>query len=390
MSNKGKKNGNDQADTTTTKYEIYAQIETDGVVEKPDVIGAIFGQTEGLLGDDLDLRELLKTGRIGRIEAEIKSRGGRSTGVIRLPSSLDKIDTAILAASLETVDRVGPCEARINVLRIEDVRAAKRRVLVERAKQILSNLFEEVTIDTSEISSEIKESFKVGDIVKYGSDKLPAGPGVDESDSLIIVEGRADILNLLKAGVKNCIAVEGTNIPKTIAELSKKKTTIAFVDGDRGGELILRELFQVAEISFVAQGPPGKSVEDMNRREIIDSLKNRIPVDQYFSQRDKKKMNDSPEMRKFKDILDEIQGTRKARLLDKDLKTMAEVDVSKLISTFKGSEGVMAVVLDGIITQRLIDVGAGANVRYLVGAKIGNVTKKPPNLKILSQRDLPK
>ncbi len=390
MSNKGKKNGNDQADTTTTKYEIYAQIETDGVVEKPDVIGAIFGQTEGLLGDDLDLRELLKTGRIGRIEAEIKSRGGRSTGVIRLPSSLDKIDTAILAASLETVDRVGPCEARINVLRIEDVRAAKRRVLVERAKQILSNLFEEVTIDTSEISSEIKESFKVGDIVKYGSDKLPAGPGVDESDSLIIVEGRADILNLLKAGVKNCIAVEGTNIPKTIAELSKKKTTIAFVDGDRGGELILRELFQVAEISFVAQGPPGKSVEDMNRREIIDSLKNRIPVDQYFSQRDKKKMSDSPEMRKFKDILDEIQGTRKAKLLDKDLKTMAEVDVSKLISTFKGSEGVMAVVLDGIITQRLIDVGAGANVRYLVGAKIGNVTKKPPNLKILSQRDLPK
>jgi DNA primase len=385
-----RKEADDQAEATTTKYEIHAQIETDGVVEKPDVIGAIFGQTEGLLGDDLDLRELLKTGRIGRIDAGITSRGGRSTGTIRLPSSLDKIDTAILAASLETVDRVGPCEARINVLRIEDVRAAKRRVLVERAKQILNNLFEDVTIDTTEISSEIKQSFKVGEISKYGSENLPAGPSVDESDSLIVVEGRADVLNLLKAGVKNCIAVEGTNVPKTIAELTKNKTTIAFVDGDRGGELILRELFQVADVSYVAQGPPGKSVEDMNRKEIITALKDRVPVDHYFSQREKNRVDQSPEMQRFRDILREIQGTRKSRLLGKELDAIGEVDVSKLIASFKGAEGVMAVVLDGIITQRLIDVAADADVRYLVGAKIGNVTKKPPNLHVLSQRDLPK
>jgi len=389
MAMEKRKEGNGQPETTTTKYEIYAQIETDGVVEKPDVIGAIFGQTEGLLGDDLDLRELLKTGRIGRIEAEITSRGGKSTGVIRLPSSLDKIDTAILAASLETVDRVGPCEARINVLRIEDVRAAKRRVLVERAKAILSNLFEDVAIDTTEISSEIKQSFKVGEIAKYGPENLPAGPGVDESDSLIIVEGRADVLNLLKSGVKNCIAVEGTNIPKTIAELSKNKTTIAFVDGDRGGELILRELFQVGHVDYIAQGPPGKSVEDMGRKEIITALKNRTPVDQYLSQREKRRIDQSPEMQKFKDMLRSVQGTRKSKLLDGDLNPIGEVDVSNLIDSFKGSQGVVAVVLDGIITQRLIDVAADANVRYLVGAKIGNVTKKPPNLRILSQRDLP-
>jgi len=383
-----RKEGEGQPETTTTKYEIYAQIETDGVVEKPDVIGAIFGQTEGLLGDDLDLRELLKTGRIGRIEAEITSRGGKSTGIIRLPSSLDKIETAILAASLETVDRVGPCEARINVLRIEDVRAAKRRVLVERAKAILSNLFEDVAIDTSEISSEIKQSFKVGEITKYGPENLPAGPSVEESDSLIIVEGRADVLNLLKSGIKNCIAVEGTNIPKTVAELSKKKTTIAFVDGDRGGELILRELLQVGHVDYIAQAPPGKSVEDMTRKEIITALKNRITVDQYMSQREKKRIDQSPEMQKFRELLRSIQGTRKSKLLDGELNPIGEVDVSNLIDSFKGSQGVVAVVLDGIITQRLIDVAADANVRYLVGVKIGNVTKKPPNLRILSQRDL--
>ncbi len=383
-----KREGEDQSEATTTKYEIYAQIEADGIVEKPDVIGAIFGQTEGLLGDELDLRELLKTGRIGRIEAEITSRGGKSTGIIRLPSSLDKIDTAILAAALETVDRVGPCEARINVLRIEDVRAAKRRVLVERAKQILNNLFEEVTIDTSEISNEIKQAYKSGDIVKYGPEQVPAGPNVEDSDSIIIVEGRADVLNLLKSGIRNSVAVEGTNVPKSIADLSRKKTTIAFVDGDRGGELILRELFQVADIDYVAQGPPGKSVEDMTRKEIITALKNRIPVDQYFSQREKKRMEESPEAKKFKELFKSIQGSRKALILNSDLEIMTEVDVSSLIDTLKGSEGVTAIVLDGIVTQRLVDVASEAGIKYLVGAKIGNVAKKPPTLRVFSQRDL--
>ena len=64
---------------STTKYIINAQFEVDGVVEKPDVVGAIFGQTEGLLGEDLDLRELQKTGRIGRIDISVKSRNGNRT-----------------------------------------------------------------------------------------------------------------------------------------------------------------------------------------------------------------------------------------------------------------------------------------------------------------------
>ena len=47
---------------------MQANFEIEGVVEKPDVIGAVFGQTEGLFGPELELRELQKSGRIGRIE----------------------------------------------------------------------------------------------------------------------------------------------------------------------------------------------------------------------------------------------------------------------------------------------------------------------------------
>ena len=87
-------------DLGTTKYVVHLGVEINGIVEKPDVVGAIFGQTEGLLGNDLDLRELQKTGRIGRIEVNIESKGGKSKGGINVPSSLDKVETSILASAV--------------------------------------------------------------------------------------------------------------------------------------------------------------------------------------------------------------------------------------------------------------------------------------------------
>jgi len=239
----------------TTKYVIYADIHTEGVVEKPDVVGAIFGQTEGLLGDDLDLRELQKTGRIGRIEVNISSKSGKSDGYVLISSSLDKIETSILAASLETIDRVGPCIASIAVTKIEDVRASKRRQIVDQAKHILLNKFDESLPESQELTESVKQAVRVDELVSYGKEKLPSGPNVQDSDAILIVEGRADVLNLLRCGIKNAIAVEGTNVPKAVIELSKKKTVTTFVDGDRGGELILKELLQTADVDYVAYAP---------------------------------------------------------------------------------------------------------------------------------------
>ncbi|MFZ3147914.1 MAG: DNA primase DnaG [Methanothrix sp.] len=292
----------------TTKYVIYADITAEGIVERPDVVGAIFGQTEGLLGSDLDLRDLQKTGRLGRIDVQITSSGGKSSGTISIPSSFDKVETAILAAALETIDRVGPCIARIAVNRIEDVRAAKRRYVIERAKRILVEMFDENILETEEITEEIKQSVRVEEITHLGKDSLPAGPNVLDSDAILVVEGRADVLNLLKYGIKNAVAVGGTNVPPTIPDLCAKKVVTAFTDGDRGGELIIKELLQVADIDFVARAPEGKSVEDMTQKEIVRALRQKIPVEQVL---DQYKIKNQPKKRR------EITTKRKSLIREK-------------------------------------------------------------------------
>jgi len=268
----------------TTKYVIYAEFEASGIVERPDVVGAIFGQTEGLLGDDLDLRELQKTGRIGRIRVEVHTKAGKTYGTITVPSSLDRVETAILAAALETIDRVGPAEAKIKVLRIEDVRATKRKYIIERAKEILEGLMEQEIPETQELTEEVKKAVRAKELIEYGPEKLPAGPHVPFSDSIIVVEGRADVLNLLKHGIKNAIAVEGTSVPETIIKLSKERIVTAFTDGDRGGELILKELLQVADVDYVARAPEGKEVEELTKKEIVKSLRSKVPAEQVITE----------------------------------------------------------------------------------------------------------
>jgi DNA primase len=268
-------------DPTTTKYLISANIVADGIVEKPDVVGAIFGQTEGLIGDELDLRDLQKSGRMGRIEVELESKKGKSEGTITMPSSLDQVETAILASALETIDRVGPCKAKIDIENIEDVRAVKKNKIIERAKELLSKIMNESKSAGVDLLESVRQSVQVEEIVTYGSEHLPAGPNVESSDAIIVVEGRSDVLNLLKYGIKNAIGAEGTNVPKTVQELSKERIVTAFVDGDRGGELILRELLQVAEIDFIARAPRGAEVEELTQKQIMKTLRNKIPAEQF-------------------------------------------------------------------------------------------------------------
>ena len=124
----------------TVKYVIRAKFGVEGVVEKPDVIGAVFGQTEGLFGTELDLRELQKSGRIARIEIDLRSEKDKTDGSIIIPTSLDRVSTAIIAASIESIDRIGPCQAIVNLVKIDDVRETKRKAIIERAKEILHHL----------------------------------------------------------------------------------------------------------------------------------------------------------------------------------------------------------------------------------------------------------
>jgi 5S rRNA maturation endonuclease (ribonuclease M5) len=263
----------------SAKYLIHARITADGIVERSDVVGAVFGQTEGLLGDELDLRGLQQSSKIGRIDVKIDSENGQSFGEITIASGLDKVETSILAASLEAITRVGPCEARVEVTEIEDMRSAKRREVVERAKELLADSFDESVMDSTEILSEVREANRVERIDEY--EGLPAGPRVHDSDAIVVVEGRADVLTLLKYGIKNGVAVEGTNVPEAVADLTAERTVTAFLDGDRGGELILKELAQVGDVDYVAFAPEGRSVEDLSRHELMAALREKVSFDSF-------------------------------------------------------------------------------------------------------------
>ncbi len=378
---------------STTKYLIHAQINANGIVEKPDVVGAIFGQTEGLLSNDLDLRELQKTGRIGRIKVNINSRGGRSKGEIIIPSSLDRVETAILAASLETINRVGPCEAYIQVSKVEDVRAVKRRKVVDRAKELYKGMMEEVTPESLKMIEEVKEAMRIHEITEFGDDKLPAGPNVHSSDAILVVEGRADVLNLLRYGVKNAIAVEGVSVPKSVAELTKNKTVTAFVDGDRGGELILKELLQVSEVDYITRAPRGKEVEDLEKEEVMVALRDKIPVEQMYQDlgvkvekvEEKEKDTAEDKIKLLKSVLKELEGTGNAEIFDDALNILKEVKVENLYDELKNIDNhTYAVVFDGVVSQRLIDMAREKGLRNIVAVKVSDVIKKPNSIKVIT------
>lgn len=427
----------------SAKYIIHADIEIDGVVEKPDVIGAIFGQTEGLLGADLELRELQRSGRIGRIEVNTDTKGGKTKGEIVVPSSLDKAETAIVGAALEIIQRIGPCNAKIKVEKIEDVRVSKRNFVVERAKELLKNLMDNVMPDSQELADEVAYSVRVMEIQEYGKDRLPAGPGIDESEDIIIVEGRADVLNMLKHGIKNCIAMNGTSVPPTLVELCRKKEVIVFVDGDRGGDLNVKELMMVADIDFVTRAPDGKEVEELTKKEIHQALRNKIAAEQVkldvpshvFHQREQRQRQEEAQARgprpehpmpqersgpvqdrrpmpprpqtstpgpvmpkrsglgpeekaKFRSMLEDLIGTRGAYILDEKLTIMGKVPVTELATTIKSlGSGVYAVIFDGIADRGLVEVAEKSNVRFVIGMD-SKMRGTPSRVSILTIEDL--
>ncbi|NYZ78239.1 DNA primase [Candidatus Micrarchaeota archaeon] len=437
----------------TVKYLIKSNFEIDGIVEKPDIVGAIFGQTEGLLGDELDLRELQKNGRIGRIEVDAQVRGGKSFGSIIIPSSLDMVETSILAASLEIVDRVGPCDARIAVTRIEDSRNLKRKQLLARAKTLLKTLLSTEIPESKELSELVREDVKISEIAEYGADRLPCGPGIDSIEDVVFVEGRADVINLLRNNINNVVAVGGAKVGKTIAELGRRKEVTVFLDGDRGGDIILRELMNATDIDYVARAPSGMEVEELTRKELIKCLRSRIPVEQVVgyadimqqkaqserlqattpapaplarrvvpaaavpfrpvvkavpiqriesieSERERaervgrtervervERVEREPEVHDktefLKASLKELEGSLKARLLDASGKSLGEVPIREIMKTLGESHDVSAVVLDGIVTQRLVDLAEEKRANYVVGIRAGNITRRPAAVKLI-------
>ncbi len=372
------------------KYMIHATFEAEGALEKPDVIGAIFGQTEGLLGADLEMRELQKEGKIGRIEVSLERRDRRTMGSIKVPTALDQSETTLIAAAMETIERIGPCDSQIEVERIEDVRGSKRDYIIERAKKLMTEI--KGSTDSREIANEIKDSAKMAEIQEYGENKLPCGD--ISGNELIVVEGRADVLNLMKNGVKNTIAMNGTKLPKEIKELSKEKEITLFVDGDRGGKLIVQNVVDNAKVKYIVIAPDGKEVEELTGKEILMNLRKKIPVNEFFSNRrypkrsfenpkTAEKINlDEGNKTKLKELSDKNQGTGKAILLDESLGEIKKVSVKGLSGALrKISQKPYVIVIDGTVTGPIIKSAEEAMCQVIIAK---NFTTTDTNIELLS------
>jgi len=371
---------------STTKYVIYAKFEVDGVVEKPDVIGAIFGQTEGLFGPDLDLRELQKGGRVGRIEIEMESKQNKTAGVITIPSSLDRPSTALIAAAIESVERIGPCAAKVVLDRIIDAREEKRKAIIDRARGLLQKWTVEVMPSTDEFVKQVSEAIKPLEVGTYGPEQLSAGPDVSVSSSIIVVEGRADVAALLRSGFRNVIALEGAKVPETIVKLSKEKEVVAFLDGDRGGDLILKELRQMVDVDFVARAPPGKEVEELTPKEVIKALREKVPIEQLeIPKKFRGKLEEKVVVpASVSEAAAELKGTLEAVIFNEMMEREAKIPVSELAETLQQMENVHTIVFDGVVTQRLVDVASKKGAKMIIGDRIAEITRRSGSLQLLT------
>jgi len=357
----------------TIKYVIEAKFEIEGVVEKPDVIGAVFGQTEGLFGPELDLRELQKSGRIGRIEIDLHSKQDKTTGTITIPTSLDRVSTALIASSIESINRVGPCASKVTLDKIEDVREARRKIIIDRAKEILHKWNIESMPSVDEVFKEISDTQKAGKVEKYGEEELPAGPDLASAKEIIVVEGRADIINLMRCGIANTIALEGAKVPEGVKKLCKEKVATALLDGDRGGDLILKELLQVTDVKYICRAPRGKEVEELNCKEIQAALDARVPIGEVYKPRKEKPKIEMP--KEIADVTKALEGTLEAVLLNEKMEQMERLPVSQLAEKLQEIEGVDTVVFDGIITQRIVDVAGDKNIKRIIASRISDAVK---------------
>jgi len=431
----------------TAKYVIRAEISADGVIERSDVVGAVFGQTEGLLGDDLDISGLQQAGRLGRVDVTLQSTGGSSRGELSIESSADRVQTAVLAAALETIERIGPCVATVEILDIEDARAAARKSVVERASELLADGFDDTGLARGELIRTVRENARIADIISF--DGLPAGPAVETGEAIIVVEGRADVRRLLQIGINNAIAVEGTGVPEPLSDLTSDRRTTAFLDGDRGGTLILRELTQMADIGHVARAPAGRSVEALTREEILEALREKTPIEMALkslgpdstqqpettetpasappgsessapgasldtdggsasenagahssersAQQPEPSTTDTPETPEpatpttlaehTETIID--GNTETICLLDADWNVVHSSDVSEAVTLLEdGGETANAAVLDGTVTQAILDVAAQYGVGHVIGAERGAFTKQPTAVRVRTPAEM--
>ncbi len=366
----------------SANYLIKAKIESNGVIEKSDVVGAIFGQTEGLLGEELDLRELRNHGKVGRFEVDLDNSGGSTQGDIEISTSLDAADTAILASSLETIEKVGPTRSDIRIETILDVRSSKRDYILKRSKQLLNDMKRE-NPDMSELKQEIKQETREEEIIDYKG--FQAGPDVRFSEEVILVEGVADVKNLVRNGVKNSVALGGTSVPDRIPSIVGDRKVTAFLDGDRGGDLILEELESKLDLDSVARAPEDLEVEELSEKQIYEALRDKESSKYVESEEVQEFELEERERNRVLEVMDDLVATRAVNLLNKDLEVIEKFPADMIDGVEQ--DNVYAVLCDSEINEEIVNLAEDMDAAYIVGRTLSG-TANSSDVHLLSEEQL--
>jgi len=360
--------------TGIVKYHVKLSFDVDGLVEKADIIGAIFGQTEGLLGPEMNLNELQKVSKVGRIEVNTTATSTQTNGDALLPMSTDITTAALIAAAIESIDKVGPFTAHFKLEAIDDVRSAKKKEIVDRAKAIVQKWSTKTISEGEEMLKDVSEG-GTGKLTTFGREKLACGSGVFDSPWIILVEGRADVINLLRAGFDNALAIEGARIDESIKELCNSKSkVVAFLDGDRAGGFILKELKAMVNVDVVHRAPDGVEVEELTPQQIADILKETAEdMKKETAKPILKDPKDEPIANVAKKVYENLNESLEAVALDDGLTELFKVPVSEVVGKLSSGSGIKYLVLDGIITQRLIDAAKEAGIECVIGHRIANL-----------------
>ena len=356
------------------KYHVKLSYEVDGLVERADIIGAIFGQTEGLLGPEMNLNELQRVSKVGRIEVNAKSTSNTTLGDALIPMSTDIDTCALIAAGIESIDKVGPFDCKFKLEAIDDVRAAKKEDIVRRAKEIKQKWATKTVSEGESMLNDVHQG-DAGKLATYGPSKLTCSSGIFTSNWVILVEGRADVINLLRAGYDNALAIEGAKIDESIKELcNSKDTVVAFIDGDRAGGFILKELKSVVTLDYELRADKDVEVEELTPQRIDEILR---PVADEIKHGKStpvlKNEDDKPVAEMAAKIFSNLNETLEAIALDGDQNEIFKVPISEVVSKLSTQSGIKYLLLDGIITQRLLEGAKNAGVEYVIGHRIAKL-----------------
>lgn len=433
--------------TGIVKYHVKLKFDVDGLVEKADIIGAIFGQTEGLLGPEMNLNELQKVSKVGRIEVNVDTKSNSARGDALIPMSTDISTAALIAAAIESIDKVGPFQAKFSLVGIDDIRAIKKKVIVDRAKKIVQEWATKTISEGEEMLKDVYDASKPGRLTTFGKAQLACGVGVFDSDWIILVEGRADVINLLRAGYDNSIAIEGAKIDETILKLTQGKKTVAFIDGDRAGDLILKELQGLVDIEKVYRAPAGREVEECTPMEISEILKDveqlmkdkindtnavpsnvqqirnhrrvdhnqnqsnnpdqnsAFPYDRDFTTQslnkhdnyDNSNQRQSPDNMTSKEdevisivkqVFQEINETLDAMIFDKSMKKIVKIPISEIMKKISDLKDGNLLILDGIVTPRLVEAANKSGIKYIIGHRTSNLKKLTSDVRVQTFSDM--